>query len=105
MMAGPGWTDTGLVFTMTDGEDWNPDTISQAFDRQVAASGLPRITLHGLRHSHCTHLLSSGHDPRLVSTRMGQASVAFTLDRYGHVVPGHQAAAAAVVANLFDGVS
>jgi integrase len=84
-------------------QGWNPDTISQAFDRQVAASGLPRITLHGLRHSHCTHLLASGHDARLVSARLGHVSVAFTLHRYGHVMPGHQAAAAAVVAALVDG--
>jgi integrase len=103
LMAGEGWKDTGLVFTMPDGEGWNPDTITQAFERLVAVSGLPRITLHGLRHSHTTHLLASGTNPKLVSARLGHASVAFTLDRYGHVMPGQQAQAAAAVAALVDG--
>jgi integrase len=102
LMAGPGWADTGLVFTMPDGREWNPDTITQAFERLVAASGLPRITLHGLRHSHTTHLLAAGANPKLVSARLGHASVAFTLDRYGHVMAGHQAAAAAAVAEMVD---
>jgi integrase len=95
--------NSGFVFTMPDGNGWHPDPISQAFDRQGAVSGLPKITLHGLRHSHCTHLLASGHDARLASVRLGHASVAFTLDRYGHVMPGHQASAAATVAALVDG--
>ncbi len=103
MLCGPGWNETGLVFAMPDGRLWNPDTITQAVERLVAASGLPRITLHGLRHTHTTHLLAAGVDPKLVSARLGHASVAFTLDRYGHVMPGHQAAAAAAVAALVDG--
>jgi integrase len=103
LMAGPKWIDNELVFTMPDGRAWHP-AVSQAFDRLVAASvGLPRITFHGLRHSHTTHLLASGQNPKLVSARLGHASVAFTLERYGHVMPGQQAAAAAAVAALVDG--
>jgi integrase len=103
LMAGEGWKGTGLVFTVPDGSCWNPDTITQAFKRLVSVSGLPRITLHGLRHSHTSHLLASGMNPKLVSARLGHASVAFTLDRYGHVMPGQQAAAIAAVAQLVDG--
>jgi integrase len=103
LMAGPGWTDTGLVFTMPDGKGWNPDTITQAVERLVGSSDLPRITLHGLRHTHTTHLLASGMNPRLVSARLGHASVAFTLDRYAHVMPGQGKAAAEAVAALVDG--
>jgi integrase len=103
MMAGPGWTDTGLVFTNPSGTAWHPDTISGTVQRLIDNSGLPRITLHGLRHSHVTHLLVAGVDVKTVSARAGHASVAFTLDRYGHVLKGRQAAAAAAVAALVDG--
>jgi integrase len=103
LLAGPRWIDSGLVFTVPDGSGWNPDTITQAVERLAVASGLPRLTLHGLRHTHTTHLLASGVNPRLVSARLGHASVAFTLDRYAHVMPGQQAAAAAAVAALVDG--
>ena len=40
---------------------------------------------------------------KIVSERLGHASVAFTLDTYGHVMPGQQADAAAAVARLVNG--
>jgi integrase len=69
----------------------------------VEKSGLPRIRLHDLRHSHATHLLAAGTNARVTSERLGHASVAFTLDVYGHVLPGQQAEAAAAVSALVDG--
>ena len=103
-MAGPGWRDTGLVFTNPSGEAWHPDTITGTVQRLIDASGLPKTTLHGLRHGHVTHLLIAGVDVKTVSARAGHASAAFTLDRYGHVLAGRQAAAAAAVAALVDGM-
>jgi integrase len=102
VLAGPLWKDTGLVFTMPDGSGWNPDSISQAVRRLIEASGLPRIALHGLRHSHLSQWVDAGEDPKLVSTRAGHASVAFTLDTYVHSMPGRQAEAASKIAALID---
>lgn len=102
LRAGPAWLDSGLLFTMPDGRGWHPDVISRAFARLVARSGLPRIRLHDLRHTHATHLLTAGTNARVTSERLGHASVAFTLDVYGHVLPGQQADAAAAVAALVD---
>ena len=39
-------------------------------------------------------MLKSGVHPKIVSERLGHATVAFTLDTYTHVVPGLQEAAA-----------
>jgi len=39
-------------------------------------------------------LIASGLDIKTVSARLGHASTSFTLDIYGHVLPGNQAAAA-----------
>lgn len=103
MSVGPHYRDADLVFAMPDGRGWNPDVITRAFDRLVKASPLPRIRLHDLRHTHATHLLATGANPKVVSERLGHASVAFTLDVYGHVLPGQQADAAAAVAALVDG--
>jgi integrase len=106
MLVGAGWPDTGFVFTMPTGESWHPDTISQAFDRLIervnraGAVVIPRIRLHDLRHTHATHLLAAGVNVKVVSERLGHASVAFTLDTYAHVIPGQQADAAAAVAAL-----
>jgi hypothetical protein len=38
----------------------------------------------------------------VVSERLGHESPAFTLEQYGHVIPGMQAEAAALVAGLVD---
>jgi integrase len=104
LLAGPGWVDTGLVFTQPDGRALHPDSVGAMVGRLITASGLPRIRFHDLRHAHATHLLASGVDVKLVSARLGHASSSFTLDRYGHVMPGQGARAAAAVAALVDGV-
>lgn len=87
---------------MRDGRGWHPDVISRAFARLVERTDLPRIRLHDLRHTHATHLLAANVNVRVVSERLGHASTAFTLDVYGHVLPGQQADAAAAVAALVD---
>ncbi len=92
-----------LVFTSLDGGPIRPDSgISKKFDRLVGETDLPRIRLHDLRHTHCAHLIASGTDLKAISTRLGHASASFTLDRYGHLLPGRQAEAAARVAAMVD---
>lgn len=71
--------------------------------RAVAQAPVPRIRFHDLRHGHATHLLAAGVNAKIVSERLGHATVAFTLDTYAHVMPGQQAEAAAAVAALVDG--
>ena len=102
MLMGAGYTDRYLVFGMPDGAPWNPDVVGRAFTREVERTDLPRIRLHDLRHTHATHLLAAGVNMKLVSERLGHATVGFTLDVYGHVMPGQQADAAAAVAALVD---
>ena len=102
MLVGPGWRDEGWVFAMVDGRSWHPDVVSRAFERLVVSTGLPRVRLHDLRHAHASHLLAAGANVKVVSERLGHASVAFTLDVYAHVMPSQQADAAAAVAALVD---
>jgi integrase len=56
--------------------------------RKLSRPGLPDIRFHDLRHTCATLLLSRGHHPKLVQELLGHASVAMTLDRYSHVLPG-----------------
>jgi integrase len=94
------WTDTGRVFTRENGGDLHPTRVSETFDRLVRHAGVPRIRLHDLRHGHATLALAAGVHPKVVQERLGHSSVAFTLDRYSHVVPAMQEDAAATVARL-----
>ena len=88
------------VFTNDVGDPMRPDSVGQAFHRLVDRAGVPVIRLHDLRHTNASHLLAAGINVKVVSERLGHASVSFTLDTYGHVMPGQQAEAAAAAAGL-----
>lgn len=51
---------------------------------------LPAIRLYDLRHTCATLLLSAGLNPKIVSERLGHASIVLTLDTYSHVLPTMQ---------------
>ena len=99
---GDAWNDTGYVFTREDGDPLDPDRISHLFGVAAASAGVPRIRLHDLRHTAASLAMATGVHPKVVSERLGHASVAFTLDVYSHLLPGMQEDAAAQIANLID---
>lgn len=100
---GPTYVDEGLVFTRENGAAIDPDVISQMFQRSAKAAGLERIRLHDLRHSYASAALRSGVPTKVVSERLGHASVAFTMDIYSHVLPGMDQEAADRIAGVIDG--
>ena len=96
--------DLDLVFAQVDGSPLDPESVALVFARRVARSGLPRIRFHDLRHTHCAGLIAAGQDAKVISRRLGHASESFTYDRYGHLMPEADTAAAAAVAALVDAV-
>ena len=94
--------DTMPLHTKQDGNLIHPHTLSQAFERAVATTTLPRISLHDLRHTHATLLLKAGVPLKVVSERLGHSSPAFTMATYQHVLPGMQADAADTFAALLQ---
>ncbi len=91
---GPAWVDSGYVFTREDGGPLHPERITVLFGRLVEETGLPKIRLHDLRHTSASLALAAGIHPKIMSERLGHASVAITLDLYSHVTPGLQTEAA-----------
>jgi integrase len=51
----------------------------------IATVGLPGLKFHELRHTFVALWVAAGANPKEVSIRAGHSSVAFTLDRYGHL--------------------
>ena len=88
------WENTGYVFTQADGSPVDPDMISKDFPKVLRNAGLPKMTLHGLRHAHASILLKEGINPKIVSERLGHSTIATTMDVYSHIMPGLQEAAA-----------
>jgi integrase len=97
---GGGYRDEDLVFCGVDGAPLNPATVSRNFDTLVGEAGLPRISLHGLRHTFATLALLDGIPSKVVAEVLGHSSTTVTDDIYTHVTPGMQADATARVAAL-----
>jgi len=74
----------------------SPAVFGTAFSRAAAKIGID-VSIHDLRHTHITDLLAAGVHPKIVSERVGHSSVAFTLQRYGHVTPAMNAAAVQMI--------
>lgn len=64
--------------------------VRRHFKPALKEAGLPDIRLYDLRHTMATLLLSAGENPKIVSERLGHASVTLTLDTYSHVLPNMQ---------------
>lgn len=86
--------EDGHVLTQADGSPWRPRTLTRVMSAFLKAWG---ITLHGLRHSHASHMLASNIHPKIVQERLGHSSIAITLDIYSHLMPNMQEEAAAAV--------
>lgn len=97
---GPAWTNTGLVFTREDGTAYRPEAINKMFAGLVKKAGVAPITLHGTRHTHATFAPAVGIHPKVVSERLGQSTLALTLDVYSHAIPAMEEEAAAKIAAL-----
>lgn len=94
LLLGEGYKDQGLVCAEPTGEPILPSAISNGFPKLLSKVELPPIRFHDLRHSHATMLLREGIHPKIVSERLGHATIGITLDVYSHVLPSMQEEAA-----------
>ena len=102
LAAGPAYADHGFIFCDELGSPLLPSTASWRFQWLAKEAGLPLIRLHDLRHTHASLALHAGVHVKVVSERLGHASVAITLDTYSHAIPAlHEEAADTVAALVF----
>jgi integrase len=55
------------------------------------------ITLHQCRHTFASLMIAASVNAKTLSTYMGHSSITITLDRYGHLFPGAESQAAALL--------
>jgi integrase len=100
LIVGPGWQDSGLVFTW-GGRPPAPPRAVLALVRAARPRGrpaqdpAPRRALQ-LRHGGTRRRRAA----KVLSERLGHANIAITMDTYSHVLPGMDERAASVVARL-----
>ena len=59
--------------------------------RGCKKSGVKKIRVHDLRHSHASLLIEMGFSPLLLSERLGHEDIKTTLQTYSHLYPNKQA--------------
>ena len=59
---------------------------------------MPEASFHDLRHTHAAMMIRRGVQPKVISERLGHASIKITMDLYGYLMPGLQDS----VADIFD---
>lgn len=79
--------DDRHVVTEADGSSLQPRSLTHAVSEFLKEW---RVTLHGLRHSHASHMLVSNIHPKIVQERLGHSWIAITMDIYSHLMPNMQ---------------
>jgi len=110
----PIYQDHGLVFAKEWGELYGRKDLlglplqanhlgERQFARLIAAAGVRRITIHGLRHTSATLLLKAGVAAHVVQQRLGHKRIEMTLGIYAHALPSMQRDAARRLGALLHG--
>jgi integrase len=88
----------GLAFGRSDTLPFAAQTVSKRAQAAWRAAGLaPGVTLHEARHTFASLMIAAGCNLKAVSTFCGHASVTITADRYGHLFPGAEDEAGALL--------
>ena len=92
-----------LLFTSRDGNRVHDGNLrSRVWQPACRRAGIePVPTVHALRHTHASWLVSAGEDLAVVQHRLGHKSISTTIDVYTHLEPDTRHRAAKVAARAF----
>jgi integrase len=85
------------VFGRVDGKAFDGPTVDARAKSAWRKAALEPITLHEARHTFASLMIAAGVNAKALATYMGHASVTITYDRYGHLMPGSEDEAAALL--------
>lgn len=85
-----------LVFG-SDGVPFQAAVIYRRADRSWQDRSLGRLRLHQARHTYASFMIAAGVNAKALSSFMGHSSIKVTFDLYGHLMPGTEAEAAALL--------
>jgi integrase len=91
-----------FAFGRDDGRPFEPSSITDRAKRAWTKAKLQPITLHECRHTFASLMIAAGVNAKVLQTFMGHASIAVTLDLYGHLFPGSEDQAAVLLDAYLD---
>ena len=66
------------------------EAVQHKLKRQAEKSGVKKIRVHDIRHSHVAYLIHQGVQPLIIKERLGHRDIKITLNTYGHLYPSQQ---------------
>jgi integrase len=94
----------GLVFGKT-GRPFDPRRVLERARAAWNDRDLEGLTLHECRHTYASFMIAAGANAKALSTYLGHANIAITMDRYGHLMPGNEAEAAELLETFLAAAS
>lgn len=74
------------------------EAVQHKLKNECRKSGVKKIRVHDLRHSHAAYLIHQGVQPLMIKERFGHTDIRITLNTYGHLYPNQQK----VLADMLD---
>jgi integrase len=96
------WRNEKWIFTLLDGKLLEPNLLDRQFKAVLKTAGLPSINFHALRHTFVSRLLEAGENIKTISELIGHTDVAFTLNKYAHILPEQKQSAVDSIDKLFS---
>ena len=78
--------DAGNPFVFGSTRSLPITNVQREFARAIKESGVKKIRIHDLRHSHASLLIAAGVPVIAVSRRLGHSSISLTLNVYSHLL-------------------
>jgi integrase len=89
--------DAGLVFGSAAARPFTPTAVRRRALSAWRPTGCEPIGLHECRHTFASLLIAAGVNAKAVTAYLGHASIQTTFDLYGHLMPGNEDEAVALV--------
>jgi integrase len=97
-----GGGEDGLVFGRSGGRAINTEAMARRARTAWRERQLAPIGLHECRHTYAAFMIAAGVNAKALSAYMGHSSITMTLDRYGHLMPGHEGEASGMLADYLE---
>jgi integrase len=94
----------GLLFPSANRPDWpiDPGIFRRRTHKRWEDAGLTPLGFHEARHTYASIAIAAGLNPKTLSTYMGHSTITITFDRYGHLMPGSEDEARALLNTYLD---
>jgi integrase len=89
--------DHGFVFGTSAISPFTPNVARGRALTAWLRAGLAPIGLHECRHTFANLVIAAGVNPKAITSYLGHASIQTTFNLYGHLMPGNEDEAAALI--------